>query len=164
MCLCVQWWINPLDKVMKPNKQETVETGPAVELTQTPWLVSKPEIWQFLRGRDEHCGIRGWGDNKEDELAASRGLPPLPTWLLVALYPESSIFVSYHPGSHYTSWDATGAIRESSLPSFWSPLFLTIPSSLNTLGGSSDLFRVSFLLCDYWGEGRSFLKEASKPP
>lgn len=38
------------------------------------------------------------------------GLPPLPTWLLVPLCPQSSIFVSRHPESHYASWDTTGTV------------------------------------------------------
>lgn len=63
-------------------------------------------------------GYEAKANNKEDELVVSRGLSPLPTWLLVPLYPQSSIFVFSCAWSHYASWDATGASGESSLPSF----------------------------------------------
>lgn len=48
------------------------------------------------------------GNNKEDGLAV--GLAPLPTWLLLPLCPQSSIFVSRHPENHYASWDTAGIV------------------------------------------------------
>lgn len=72
----------------------------------------------FCVGMIGTVGRKSKPNNKEDELAVSRGLSPLPTWLLVPLYPQSSIFVFSRAWSHYASWDAIGPSGESSLPSF----------------------------------------------
>lgn len=42
-------------------------------------------------------------------------------------------------------------------------LFSNVPNGLHALCGSGDLFRSSFLLCDYLGEGRSFKGNEQTP-